>query len=86
MAKVEIYTGSYCPYCTRAKELLNAKGVAYTEIDVSNDQDARIKLVERAMGRRTIPQIFINDVSVGGYDDIRALDDQGKLDQMLAAS
>jgi glutaredoxin 3 len=84
MAKVEIYTGSYCPYCTRAKELLAIKGVAYVEYDVTDDQDARVTLVERAQGRRTIPQIFINNVSMGGYDDIRLLDDQGKLDALLA--
>jgi glutaredoxin 3 len=83
MAKVEIYTGSYCPYCTRAKEFLDAKQVDYVEYDVTDDNDGRAKLLERAMGRRTIPQIFINDVGIGGYDDMRALDDKGELDSLL---
>jgi glutaredoxin 3 len=84
MAKIEIYTGSYCPYCTRAKEFLDSKDLDYTEIDVTDDQEGRIKLLERAGGRRTIPQIFINDVGIGGYDDMRALDDAGKFDSMVS--
>lgn len=83
MVKVEIYTGSYCPYCTRAKEFLDHKKIQYTEIDVTDDADARMKLVERAQGRRTIPQIFINDQPIGGYDDMRLLDDTGKLNGLL---
>lgn len=74
MAKVEVYTTDYCPYCVRAKQLLDVKGVDYTEVDVSGDDDARIKLVEKAQGRRTVPQIFINDQPIGGFDDMRALE------------
>ena len=84
MAKVEVYTTDYCPYCVRAKQLLDVKGVDYTEIDVSGDDDARIKLVEKAQGRRTVPQIFINDQPIGGFDDMRALEESGKLDALLA--
>ncbi len=84
MAKVEVYSARPCPYCVRAKALLDAKGVDYTEIDITGDDDARMKLVERAMGRRTVPQIFINDVSIGGSDDLHLLEEQGKLDALLA--
>lgn len=82
MADVKIYTTSYCPYCTRAKALLAKKQVAFTEIDVSSDQAKREWLVE-ATGQRTVPQIFINGKSVGGSDDIYALDRQGRLDDLL---
>lgn len=85
MAKVEVYTTNYCPYCVRAKQLLDAKDVEYTEIDVSGDDAARMALVEKSGGRRTVPQIFINDNPVGGYDDLRALEESGKLDGMLSA-
>ncbi len=84
MAKVEVYTAVPCPYCNRAKALLNAKGVDYTEHDITGNDEARMKLVERAMGRRTVPQIFINDVSIGGSDDLHLLEEQGKLDELLA--
>ncbi|MFO0574086.1 MAG: glutaredoxin 3 [Polyangia bacterium] len=84
MSKVEIYTTRFCPYCIMAKQLLGQKGVAYQETDVSGDDAARRMLRERT-GRRTVPQIFINGKSVGGYDDIAELDRQGKLDPMLAA-
>ena len=83
MAKVEIYTTATCPYCHRAKALLAQKGVAFHEVDVSYDPDMRRKLIDRT-GRRTVPQIFINDKSVGGYDDIAALDRAGKLNGLLA--
>jgi glutaredoxin 3 len=83
MAEVTIYTTNYCPYCTRAKMLLKRKNVAFTEIDVTNDQAKRDWLVE-ASGQRTVPQIFINGRSVGGSDDIHALDRQGRLDELLA--
>lgn len=85
MAKIEIYSTTYCPYCTRAKALMDAKDLDYTEIDVTGDDEARIALVEKAGGRKTVPQIFINDQSVGGYDDLRALEESGKLDAMLKA-
>lgn len=84
MAKVEIYTTKYCPYCIRARQLLKQKGVDYAETDVAGRPDLRDWLLERT-GRHTVPQIFINGVSVGGFDDISALDRAGKLDPMLAA-
>ncbi|THD85446.1 glutaredoxin 3 [Aliigemmobacter aestuarii] len=84
MKTVEIYTTPTCPYCHAAKRLLTKKGVAFTEIDVSRDPAVRIAMMERANGRRTVPQIFIGGVPVGGSDDIHALDHAGKLDQMLA--
>jgi glutaredoxin 3 len=83
MADVKIYTTTYCPYCVRAKALLNKKGVAFTEIDVTNDQEKRDWLVKET-GQRTVPQVFINGASVGGSDDLYALDRAGKLDGMLA--
>ena len=83
MAKVEVYSTDYCPYCVRAKQLLDAKDVDYTEIDVTHDDKARISLVEKSGGRRTVPQIFINGASIGGYDDLRALEESGKLDSLL---
>lgn len=83
MAKVEIYSTDYCPYCVRAKQLLDAKDIDYTEIDVSGNDEARIALVEKSGGRKTVPQIFINGASIGGYDDLRALEESGKLDSLL---
>ncbi|MBL8637655.1 MAG: glutaredoxin 3 [Alphaproteobacteria bacterium] len=83
MAKVEIYSTTYCPYCVRAKQLLDAKDVDYTEIDVTGDEAARFDLVEKSGGRKTVPQIFINGVSVGGYDDLRLLEETGKLEALL---
>ena len=82
-ANVEIYTTGYCPYCVRAKQLLDAKGVDFTEIDVTGNDDARIALVEKSGGRRTVPQIFIDGNAIGGYDDLRALEDSGQLDSLL---
>ena len=84
MRPVEIYTTPFCPYCHAAKRLLQKKGVAYAEIDVSQDPDLRAKMTRRANGRRTVPQIFIGGQHVGGSDDIHALDHAGKLDPMLA--
>jgi len=85
MAKVEIYTTPICPYCARAKRLLSDKGVAFTEIDVSANPAKRQEMEQRADGRYTVPQIFIDGVGVGGSDDIHALDRAGKLDPMLRA-
>jgi glutaredoxin 3 len=85
MPKVEIYTTPTCPYCHAAKSLLEDKGVAFHEVTVL-DPDLRAKMTARAHGRRTVPQIFIGDTHVGGYDDMAALDRQGKLDPLLAAS
>ena len=84
MAKVEVYTTEYCPYCVRAKALLRSKGVEFTEIDVTDDDELREKMVELAGGRRTVPEIFINDRIVGGYDELRALESKGALDGLLA--
>lgn len=83
MAKVVIYTTQVCPYCVRAKQLLQRKGVDYDEVDVSRDQEQRIALVART-GQRTVPQIFINDQSVGGCDELYALERSGRLDTLLA--
>mgnify|MGYP006144774233 FL=1 len=82
-AKVEIYTKFGCPYCVRAKHLLDSKGVQYTEYDVTMGGAKRDEMVARAPGARTVPQILINDTPVGGSDDLRALDSQGKLDALL---
>jgi glutaredoxin 3 len=84
LAKVEIYTTQICPYCVRAKSLLKKKGVAFEEIDVSGDPELRQAMVERAGGRRTVPEIFINGRIIGGYDELKALDDAGQLDSLLA--
>ncbi|WP_343080372.1 glutaredoxin 3 [Ostreiculturibacter nitratireducens] len=85
MTNVEIYTTPWCPYCVAAKRLLDRKGVAYEETDVSGDADTRVKMMERANGRYTVPQIFINGQHVGGCDDLHALEREGKLDPLLAA-
>ena len=83
MAQVVIYTTRICPYCVRAKQLLQRKGVAYEEVDVSNDHNTRMQLVERTK-QRTVPQIFINDQHISGCDDLYALERQGALDPLLA--
>jgi len=82
MKTVKIYTTPICPYCHRAKRLLDTKGVPYDEIDVSVNDRARIDLAERT-GRRTVPQIFIGEHHVGGSDDLDALERAGKLDVLL---
>ena len=86
MAKVEVYTTSYCPFCTRAKNLLKSKGIAFEEIDVTDDDELRARMVEMAGGRRTVPEIFINGKIVGGFDELKALDLEGKLDDLLSES
>lgn len=85
-ATVEIYTKFGCPYCVRAKQLLDSKGVRYTEYDVSTGGAKRAEMVARSPGARTVPQIFINDLAIGGSDDLRALDSSGKLDNLLCIS
>lgn len=85
MVKVRMYTTTVCPYCIRAKMLLKAKGVPFEEINVSGDDATRAWLVQ-ATGRRTVPQIFINDEPIGGFDEMRALDQAGELDKKLAAA
>ena len=83
MPKVQIYTTQWCPYCNAAKSLLEDKGVTYEEVN-AEDPEVRAAMVERANGRRTVPQIFIGDTHVGGYDDMAALDRRGQLDPLLA--
>jgi glutaredoxin 3 len=85
VAKVELYTTTSCPFCTRAKALLTRKGVAFDEIDVTDDDALREKMIEMAGGRRTVPEIFINGKIIGGFDELKALDLEGKLDDLLAA-
>jgi glutaredoxin 3 len=85
MPAVEIFTTRWCPYCHAAKALLTRKGIAYNEIDVSGDWDGRKKMIDRAHGRTTVPQIFIGKTHVGGSDELHALERAGKLDLLLAA-
>jgi len=82
-AKVEIYTWRSCPFCISAKNLLNIKGVEFIEYSIDGDAQARSKMSERANGRTSVPQIFINDQHIGGCDDLHALENQGKLDVLL---
>nr|WP_283755407.1 glutaredoxin 3 [Roseofilum acuticapitatum] len=83
MAKVEIYTWRTCPFCLRAKALLESKGVDYIEYGIDGDEDARDKMVERTGGPRSVPQIFVEDQYIGDCSGIYALDAQGKLDPIL---
>ncbi|PCD76422.1 glutaredoxin 3 [Pseudothioclava arenosa] len=85
MKRVEIYTTRTCPYCIAAKRLLDQKGVAYEETDVGANPILRQEMMQRANGRRTVPQIFVDGQGIGGCDDLHALDHQGKLDQLLAS-
>lgn len=83
MPKVEIYTWSFCPFCTRAKKLLENKGVHYTEYNISGNDEERDKMTKRANGHRTVPQIFIDDQHIGGCDELHELEDKGELDALL---
>lgn len=85
MKLVEIYTSPLCGFCHAAKRLLNQKGVQYSEIDVMADPDRRPEMMQRANGGRTVPQIFVGEIHVGGCDDLFALERAGKLDPLLAA-
>ena len=85
MARVEIYTKFFCPYCARAKKLLGEKGVQFEEYEISADSEKREEMIQRASGRTTVPQIFIDGRHVGGSDDLAALEREGRLDSMLAA-
>jgi glutaredoxin 3 len=80
---VVMYTTSWCPYCSRARQLFTAKGVAFTEIDVDEVEGARAEMRQRS-GRTSVPQIFVGERHLGGYDDTRALDERGELDPLLA--
>jgi glutaredoxin 3 len=85
MSKVIIYTTNYCPYCFGAKAFLRSKNVEFEEIDVTDDPPRRAEM-ERLSARRTVPQILIDDRSIGGYDDARRLDATGELDRLLGRS
>ncbi|WP_394845686.1 glutaredoxin 3 [Pendulispora brunnea] len=84
-ASVQVYTTNYCPYCTRAKQLLTKRGIAFEEIDVSNDDEKRAWLV-KTTGQRTVPQIFIQGSPIGGSDELHQLDRSGELAKRLAAA
>ena len=85
MAEVEIYTRATCGYCIRAKRLLAMRGVDYKEIPIDRDQNSRAEMIERAQGRTTVPQIFIDGHHIGGCDDLFELEQEGKLADLLAA-
>lgn len=85
MAHVEIYTKAFCGYCARAKALLDSKGVAFEEYDITIGGPKRAEMLERSNGGSTVPQIFIDGTHIGGSDDLSALDRAGKLDPMLSA-
>ncbi|MEO0381642.1 MAG: glutaredoxin 3 [Pseudomonadota bacterium] len=85
MKPVEIYTSPLCGFCHAAKRLLNEKGVAFAEVDVLKQPERKPEMIQRANGGRTVPQIFVGDVHVGGCDDLYALERAGKLDGLLAA-
>lgn len=83
MTNVEVYTKDYCPYCTKAMNLLTLKGIEFVEIDITNDADKMQEMLTRAAPRRTVPQIFINGQAIGGCDDLYALDSNGKLEGLI---
>ena len=83
MAKIEIYSTIACPYCVSAKDLLSRKGVSYTEFRIEGNPELMAEAKKRSGGRMTVPQIFIDDKHVGGFDELNALDRAGKLDQIL---
>lgn len=85
MPQVEIYTKMFCPYCARAKKLLGDKGVDYEEYEISMGGEKRQEMIQRADGKTTVPQIFIDGRHIGGSDDLVALEQQGKLDSLLQA-
>ncbi len=83
MSKIEIYTWQYCPFCIKAKNLLNKKNIQFTEYKIDGDEVAREEMSLRASGRRSLPQIFINDEGIGGCDDLYELEKENKLDNLL---
>ena len=85
MPTVEIYTKTFCPYCWRAKQLLDSKGVHYVEISVDSGGDLREQMIQRANGRTTVPQIFVRELHVGGCDDLYALERAGRLDDLISS-
>ena len=86
MPPVTIYTKTWCPYCMAAKDLLDKKGIAFKEIEISGKPDLRDEMLAKANGRSTVPQVFIGSRHVGGCDDLYALDRKGELDKLLAAA
>ena len=84
MKKVEIYTWQYCPFCIRAKSLLNKKNIDFIEYKIDGDEAAREKMSEGASGKRSLPQIFIDNNSIGGCDDLYSLEEENKLDSLIA--
>jgi glutaredoxin 3 len=85
-SSIVVYTTPFCGYCSAAKRLLSSKGAEFTEVDVMMDAERRAEMIQRSSGRRTVPQIFIGERHVGGYDDLSALDSSGELDELLSAN
>jgi glutaredoxin 3 len=83
MKKVTVYSTTRCPYCLKAKRLLDSKNVQYKEIDITDDYEGRTKMIEKSNGMRTVPQIFIDETHIGGCDDLYELENKGKLDIIL---
>ena len=83
MSKIEVYSTAVCPYCVAAKNLLKARGLEWTEVRVDTDPEQRETMLARSGGARTVPQIFVNDQHVGGFEELAAADRSGKLKQML---
>ena len=83
MKKIEIYTWQYCPFCIRAKSLLNKKKIDFIEYKIDGDESAREKMSQRANGKRSLPQIFIDNNSIGGCDDLYSLEEDNKLDSLI---
>ena len=83
MSKVEIYTWQYCPFCIKAKSLLNKKNIAFKEYKIDGNEVERQKMIQRADGRRTVPQIFINNTGIGGCDDLHELDRSNKIEELM---
>lgn len=86
MAKIEIYTKAFCPYCPRAKSVFDRRGLMYQEYDITMDSAKRSEMIARADGRTTVPQVFVGGHHVGGSDDLAAADRSGELDALLAAA
>lgn len=85
-AKVEVYYWTTCPFCARARALLDAKKITYTGHDITGDDAARAKMIERTGGPKSVPQIFIDDVLIGGCDDLEAMDAKGTLDDLIGGA
>ena len=86
MSKIEVYSTAVCPYCVAAKNLLKARGLEWTELRVDTDQQQRETMLKRSGGARTVPQIFINDQHVGGFDELAAADRSGRLKELLESA